>query len=369
MNPSSRTRRFRFRFLALAAASVLLWGCIMGGTGSDTENGVTGENPHPDVVSLQGISARVVDGSGMPLQGIFLNLYPPSYRPDSAQAPVSPLADPAAALVTDSDGYAGIALKSAGTFVIEGRSAGQIVFFDTLPVPDLKATASFTFRTRQVRSFRGKVRLASGMRIDSGTVFIRGTARSVKVDAEGGYDLGVLPEDVGRMAVGMRFASSPTVVREVTEIRGQPGVMDTVVVYACNEVPKDSAVKIASPSALTWDSASAGIPARTSLDTSKVNTALKSCDSLPKGSVINVVSPAAGTAKTDSAGVPLLVVKSATPVTSVIGTSYNAAQVVPYAQCVPAAGREKTSFEVALQPSGSGGDLLVTDVAGKCLAP
>ncbi|HKP96478.1 MAG TPA: hypothetical protein VJ385_12040 [Fibrobacteria bacterium] len=358
-----------FVFAALSLWSALQWGCVLGGTGTDTENGIK-DAENPDVVSITGVSARVVDGNGAPLKGVALHLYLPGFRPDSGLAPASLLADTAKALVSDSAGYVTIRLSAAGKFVVEGVSAGQTVFFDTLAVPSVTSSTLFTFRTRSVRGFKGKVKLASGMRIDSGSVFIRGTARHAKVDPAGGYDLGSLPEDVDRMAVGIRFVSSPTSVRQVTEVHNLPGVQDTSkFIYACKDVPKDSAEKIAVPAFLAGGGADTLKPLGASLDTSKVNSALKSCDSLPKGSVINVVSPAAGTSKNmpAGAGVPLLVVKDAVPVTSISGTHLNAAVVLPYAECVPEAGRETTSFDLQVRPEGAVSDLLIKDVADKCL--
>jgi hypothetical protein len=295
---------------------------------------------------------------------VTLRLYLPGYRPDSGHAPDS-LVRNAKGLLSDSAGLVTIRLKAAGKFVVEGLLAGQTVLYDTLAVPDTLTSTLFTFRTRTVRSFKGKVKLASGMRIDSGAVFLRGTSRWVKLGAAGDYDLGSLPEDVGRMALGLRFTSSPTSVQEVTETL-LPGSADTgMTTFTCKDVPKDSAARISATPA-TAPTTEVGM--LTKLDTSKVNSALKSCDTLPKGSVINVVSAGAFGNK-DSAGVPLLVVKAAMPVVAVNGTHLAAAVVVPYATCVPSAGQEKTSFDVQVQASGTVSDILVKDVADKCLAP
>jgi hypothetical protein len=351
----------RKRLIAAAAfaSAACLWGCILGGTGTDTENGVTDEGD----VKISGVTARVVDGNGSPLGGVSLHLYLPGYRPDSGLAPASLLAEGVEPLVSDSAGYVAVRLKDAGKFVVEGVSAGQTVLFDTLAVPQADKPALFTFRARAVRGFKGKIKLVSGMRVDSGIVFIRGTGRMARVDAAGGYDLGLLPEDAGRMAVGLRFSSSPTSVRQVIEAGGSVTADTAKPDYTCKELPRDSAARIAAPASLAADSLK---PQQSKLDTAKVSSALHSCDSLTKGSVINVVSPAAGTKS--NAGVPLLVVKDAAAVTNVTGTYYSDAIVVPFAECVPEAGHETTSFDVQLQPSAAGGDLLIKDVADKCLA-
>jgi hypothetical protein len=362
--------RFPYRKRLAIAAALAMWaacpismsGCVFGGTGTDTENGVTGEGN----VKISGVSARVVDGNGFPLKEVSLRLYLPGYRPDSGAAAPSLLASGAKAMTSDDSGYVTVQLAAAGKFVVEGVSAGQTVFFDTLAVPQTTSASLFTFRTRSVRAFKGKVKLASGMRVDSGVVFIRGTGRSAKVDAAGGYDLGVLPEDAGRMAVGLRFASSPIAVLQVTEATGGPVTTDTTKpFYTCKDLPKDSAAKVSSPFAATVSADSLKPSMMSKLDTAKVSSALHSCDTLAKGSVINVVSPSAGTKA--NAGVPLLVVQDAVAVSNITGTYRSDAVVVPYAECVPTAGHESTSFDLQLQASAAGSDILIKDVAEKCL--
>jgi hypothetical protein len=257
-------------------------------------------------------------------------------------------------LISDSSGYVSIDLKAPGKYVIEGRSAGQTLFYDTLAVTDLKTAAPFTYRARALSAFKGKLRLASGMRVDSGSVFIRGTRCVAKLDDSGGYDLGSLPADVGRMAVGVRFSSSPTSVQQVT--------LSPQSVYTCKEVPKDSAARIAAPVPHPLIGAQ-DMAKPAPLDTGVVNPALKSCDSLPKGSVISVVSTTPGVSTKDSSSV--LVVNREN--TSLLGTVNPV--VVPYAECVPSLGVEKTSFDVTVLPASAGSDLYVKDVADKCLSP
>jgi hypothetical protein len=356
--------RFPIAWASIPAA-LLLAGCITGGTGTDTENGFTGKN---EPVSVTGINARVVDGAGSPIRGVSLSLYPPAYRPDSGAALPNLFVDSARVAASDSSGYVALPLRAAGKFVVEGRLHGETVFYDTLAVPDIKQPSLFTFRTRAGKVYKGKVKLASGMRIDSGWVFIRGTARAVKVDAAGAYDLGTLPEDVGRMAVGMRFASSPTSVLQATvrsTLDSSVAIPGTTLQYTCSDVPKDSAAKLALSAAATSDSLSYSSKAT---DTAKVNSALKSCDTLSKGNLINVVIPAStilvGPSHPDSLAV--LVVNDAKEIKSATGTHVSEALVIPYAACIPSAGQERTTYSVQLQPSG--GDILVQDVAESCRA-
>jgi hypothetical protein len=370
-----------FRLASLALASLCLGGCIFGGTGTDTENGVAKDKNRntSNTVEIRGVSARVVDADGRPLRGVNLFLFNPEFRPDSGRAQSSLLADEAKALVSDTNGYVALGLKAPGKYVVEGVSAGQTLFFDTLVVQDVQFATPFTFRARALSAFKGKVNLVSGMRIDSGSVFIRGTSRSVKVDAAGNYDLGLLPADAGRMAVGMRYAASPTSVQEVKETIkidtakvGPAGITHT---YSCKDVPKDSAARISAPQTTVPVSADTLKPEGTAnVDTIKVDTtkvkaaALQSCDSLPQGGVVNVVADKSVPAYAqDSAGVPVLVLKDETPVASMFGTKITPAVVVPYAACIPSAGHETTTFDLQLQPAAAGSDILVKDVAEKCL--
>lgn len=357
------------RRIGLAGAAVLtaLWlgGCIFGGTGSDTENGVAENN---NTVELTGVTARVVDAEGKPLGNVNLFLFAPEYRPDAGKAPASVLEDTAKPPVTDSLGYVSLSLKAPGKFVVEGVSEGRTLFFDTLAVPDVKVAAPFTFRVRATAAFSGKVKLMSGMRIDSGTVFIRGTSRKALLDSAGNYNLGSLPADVARMAVGLRYSASPTYVQESKQVMNGPISMTPA--YDCRDVPKDSTARIIEVTDKTPAHAGAdSVQTRSKDDSTKLNSALTACDSLPTGSVVNVVSRdvSVTTHTSDTTAVPVLVLVDEKQVTSVFGKTTLPAQVIPYAECVPSAGRETTSYDLQLQPAGAANNLLIKDVAAKCL--
>jgi hypothetical protein len=363
----------RFPIVWALPAALLLAGCIVGGTGTDTENGLNGKpGTGPVNVKLTGITARVVDGAGAPIRGVSLELYLPAYRPDTAAARPNLFIASAQPSLSDSSGYVALPLLAAGKFVVEGRLDGETVFYDTLAVPDIKLSSLFTFRTRATRLYKGKVKLASGMRIDSGWVFIRGTARVVKLDVAGAYDLGSLPEDVGRMAVGMRFASSPTSVLQATALRAvqldSTANPDSLKLqYTCSDVPKDSAAKLVLSATQTPKPDTGAYASH--VDTGKVSLALKSCDTLAKGSLVNVVGSGvtttlSGVARQDS--LALLVVNDARPVSAVNGMRVSEAVVIPYAACIPSAGLEHTTFALELLPSGDA--ILVQDVAESCLA-
>jgi hypothetical protein len=367
--PSFRFPHRSISLAAMAAVSLLVLGCVFGGTGTDTENGVTENNDKNTGVVITGITARVVDGEGSPIKGVTLHLFHPDYRPDQKDPLASVLRDPAKALVSDSGGYVKLPLTAFGKFVVEGVLAGQTLFYDTLAVPDTASASLFTFRIRALRIFAGKVKLASGMRIDSGAVFIRGTARFVKLDTAGNYDLGILPSDVARMAVGIRFASSPISVKEATIVSKPdslgPAADTAKPVYTCKDVPKDSADRIAAPASSLPATDTATAPVK--VDTASVNPALKSCDSLQRGQVVNVVSDE--TKRTgDSTGTPVIILQNPTQSTSFYGNKeLSNPYVVSYDACVLSAGQESTSFDLQLQATAAGSDILIKDIAEKCL--
>jgi hypothetical protein len=356
----------RIGLAAAALASLCLGGCIFGGTGSDTENGVVEEKNN--TVEIKGVSARVVDAEGKPLANVGLFLFHPDFRPDTGKAQASVLVDTAKPPITDSLGYVSLSLKGPGKFVVEGVSAGRTLFFDTLAVPDINAATPFTFRVRATAAFAGKVKLASSMHIDSGMVFIRGTSRAARIDAAGNYNLGLLPADVARMAVGLRYTASPTLVQESRQVEGGP--VSVTPVYNCRDVPGDSADRIVKTSVKDPSySGTDSVQTRSNADSSKLNSALTACDSLPTGSVVNVVSRSApaATQTPDTTAVPVLVLVDEKQISSVFGKTTIPAQVISYADCVPLAGHETTSYDLQLQPAGAGSDLLIKDVAAKCL--
>jgi hypothetical protein len=353
--------------IGLSLAALCLSACIFGGTGSDHENGFT-TSKNGDI-DLKGVTARVTDGEGSPLAGVRLYLYDPAYRPDLGQAPGSHLTDTAPVPITDSLGYAGLDLSAPGKFVVEGVSAGMTLFFDTLAAPMLGKGAIFTFRTRAPAAFRGKVALVSGMRIDSGSVFIRGTSRTAKLDASGNYDLGNLPSDAGRMGLGVRYVSSPTSVQESRQF-ASAGPVSMLPIYACKDVvAKESTAAILDRPASVPGTDTA-IAAKEIVDSTRLGRALNACDTLSRGGIVNVVSQdtvAKAGERPDSTAVRVLVLTEETAVSSLNGTKVLPATVIPYAGCVPAAGLETTSYDLKLQATAAKSDILIGDVAAACL--
>lgn len=338
---------------ASALAALALTACIIGGTGTDTENGAK-----PADSTANGITARVTDGQGAALAGVALRLFDPGYRPDLGLEPADLVNNAPGTLVSDAQGKVRLSLKAAGKFVVEGSAGGKILFFDTLAVADPAQEASFTFRARATSAFQGKVRLASGMRIDSGWVFIQGTGRVSKVDPQGAYDLGTLPADVARMGLGVRFRSSPVAVLRAVSASS----MNDSAGYACKEVPADSAARVALPAATV------GADSQARLDSSQVAPALKACGTLERGTVINVASGSPVSNAPASPGVNLLVLQGA-GTTGYTSPKTMDAVVVPLSQCVPGLGSETTTYSVDLRAAASGNDLVVGDVAQKCIAP
>lgn len=386
---------FIIHAFAALLVGVLLSGCIFGGTGTDTENGVgpnetMNKNPK-DVAGA--ISAQIFDASHKPLAGVKLIALPVEFRPDSNQNvdmfnQIVPLVTSQKTVVSDAKGWAGFTLRSSGTFLIEGSINGTPLFFDTLKITDNPVSQTLNFTASPLGNFAGNIKLASGMHIDSGLVFIRGTQRFVRVNVSGAYTLGSLPTTVEHMGLGIRYAASPTAVLQVVQtFIPNNSVKDSTkipvvlvkadslkVVYTCNDVAKDSAVKIIQVLPVT-QVVSAGKPisagsASSPLDSTKVNAALKSCDSLAPGSIVNIKPPDPElgilASKVDSVG-GVFVVTSKTLDSNYQVISYNTSQ--HYTQCLEKPGTEKTSFNISLAPSAMGNDMVVGDIGTTCLTP
>jgi len=346
---------------------MLLAGCILGGTGTDTPNGIT---TNDSAGGFSGFTARVVDSSGLPVPGVTLAVFDTGFRPDAGKAQIPLTYNADKALVTDAKGQADIALRAGGVYVLEGSRGDETVLFDTLRIGNPQAAATISFAVRRVKAYKGRVKLASGMHVDSGAVFIRGTRRWARVDADGGYDLGTLPVDAVRMAIGMRYAATPTSVRQInqTVVKTETTLVDSnhvpmtvlkdTVKYTCKDVTNDTTLK-------RMDTAIATRPDSTSIDSGKVSAALKACDSLPAGTLVNVkvVNPAGATKDSVSAGYLVITRKNPDPAFNTI--SYT----VSYTQCLDGSGGEQTTFALTFEDTAQGSDLAVGDLAPKCVKP
>jgi hypothetical protein len=360
-------------------ACSLLASCI-GGTGTDTENGIAGLEGFKS-----GTAARVVDADGRPLAGVEIRLHEPGFRPDSG-APRVLVVDPGKPMVSDSSGYVTFHLLAPGKYVVEGRRDGASLLFDTLAISDAHAPSIFTCRARATSPVRGMVRLVSGLKVDSGTVFVRGTSRSASLGADGAYDLGLLPGDVGRMAIGLAYRASPREAR-IAEQRQPDRIADTALigpgrpdtakpVFTCREATADSAAKFTDsrmpPSASGLNPASADT---LKLDTARLAAVGKSCDSLPGGTLVAIStlrsgeSLPVGVKAMDSAVVKYIAVDgvSAEGSGAIPFQGGQSTVLVPLNGCVAAPGTAVTTYAVSLVPASPGTDLLVGDVEAGCL--
>ena len=368
-----------FRRLAWVPAALLL-ACI-GGTGTDTDNGINSVKGGP-LDGFSGTVVRVADPAGNGIPGVDLFLHTPGYRGDSS-APEDLLLDTVKVPRSDSLGYARFNLLRPGRYVVEARLAGAALFFDTIAVADVKSLSAYTFLRRPSVPAKGAVRLESGLRVASGTVFVRGTGRFARLDSAGGYDLGLLPGDVGRLAIGLSYRA---VVQEARIAEQQKpdtsvpaNVNGAVPSYTCREASVDSAARFASRDrgtgqiqldTLITGGFVAGDTAK--LDTARLSALERSCDSLAAGTVIAVKSqvevPISNPARPDSSTTSYITVRGGAREGD-IASSRNGTtpELVPLNGCVATPGLVTTSYEVNLIPTSTGGDLYVGDVADKCL--
>jgi hypothetical protein len=355
-------RKRASRSALYAAASFLLIAC-MGGTGTDTENGIT---------------AMVVDGNGRPVEGVTLSLHTTDYRPDSGGVNTQKLvAEAAHGMVSDFRGYVFFKVKQSGTFVVEAARGSATLVYDTLSVTTLAANVTLKLRLGEVETFRGRVHLASGMKLDSGFVFIRGTDRMARLDSAGSYSLGTLPLEIARMAIGLSYRAGPRELRVVELKKGDRIDSGKILAnlsssssYQCREVSRDSLKSLSSSD--TWKNADpALVPSAIAADTNNTNAALQSCDSLARGTLVNVRLPVSvvGTmASKDSVVVPFIVIKDTlSPDLDPLKTPATVA--VPVARCLKTTAAANLTYSIGLRMGFDGWDILAADIAEKCVTP
>ncbi len=205
-------RHLPVRGLVRLAAGFLLvlsgFSACMGGTGTDTENGL--QPVH--------MRARVVDSSGVPVAGVELELRHAQSRPDSGASPA------VTAPRTDAHGFTSFTVRQPGVYMAEGRLLGIMVILDT--VRAFKATERDTarFLARAPESFNGSVRLKSGYLPDEGTVFLRGTSRFAPILPDGTYDLGLMPPEAAHLEPEIRFRAHPRGLRFV-QVSGEDSAL------------------------------------------------------------------------------------------------------------------------------------------------
>ena len=339
-----------------AAGALCLWACI-GGTGTDTDNGIT--------------SARAVDAEGRPLAGVVLRLHMPGFRPDSGVQEcglLAPLREGGklGTLRTDASGQVRFRLAGAGIYVVEGFRNDTVLFWDSLQTDNPSVGLTPVFRMGPVKVFRGAIRLASGMRVDSGAVFVRGTGAWARLSDSGAYDLGVLPEDIASMAVGLRYSAAPVGFRIAEQGKPPDSLVFPVTgtpkpVFACREISEDSAKRIAAVSALRATEGPAAASDTVKLDSARVRAASRACDSLEAGTQVNVKVPNADTLK-DSVTVTYVVVSA----DSMPKDTFAPGNMVPQRGCLTEPGKDVISYDLAFEPGPDGG-IVVSDVSEACL--
>lgn len=181
-----------------AVAACVLWGC-MGGTATDTENGVY-------------VSAQVINASGTPVRNVELNVLELAARVDSAvNDPVG--YEKTVNLTTDSTGIAHFYLKKGGTYMTSGKKGDSVVFIDTLRVkvpsaPSVNIDGGLgnpQFLVESPVPATGRVRMYSGLVVDSGQVLLRGTKITATLGDSGTYNLGWLPQSVQKTVVTITY--------------------------------------------------------------------------------------------------------------------------------------------------------------------
>lgn len=179
---------YRFAVLSSAFALSAVLAACLGGTGTDTENGLT-----------------VVDGSNMPLGKVSIHVRPALATPDSAGA--DPVVGGSGSPVTDENGFVRFYTDRPGKYLVEGRRGDTVLFIDTLRA----SSQTQTLVVGPLKRLRGNIRLFSGYHTDTGLVFVRGTGLAAAVHSDGTYDLGWGPsEALEQFTVGLRYAASPT---------------------------------------------------------------------------------------------------------------------------------------------------------------
>jgi hypothetical protein len=205
MNPV----RWKSRGVLFAVAGALALGlsACLGGTGTDTENGLK-----PVLVT-----ARVLTQDSTPAAGVSFTVHQAYSRADSLLE--SPLVGgDTTHLVTDGGGYVTFTVKQEGDYVAQGASGDSILFLDTLKTRIKRdpggavggGLGSPLFRVEKPVHAKGKLRLTSSGVPDSGRVYLQGTRLVWNLEAGGKYDLGWLPPSAEKLKVRVVYWSKDT---------------------------------------------------------------------------------------------------------------------------------------------------------------
>lgn len=202
-------RRWKSRGVLFAVAGALALGLFacLGGTGTDTENGLK-----PVLVT-----ARVLTQDSTPAPGVSFNVYQANSRADSLlESPI--VGGDTTRLVTDGGGYVTFTVKQEGDYVAQGASGDSILFLDTLKTRIKRSNGgtlggglgSPLFRVEQPVRAKGHLHLYSGDVPDSARIYLLGTRLSWNVQADGKYDLGWLPPSAEKFKMRVVYWSTDT---------------------------------------------------------------------------------------------------------------------------------------------------------------
>lgn len=229
---------------AFCSAAFILAAC-MGGTGTDTDNGLAESGWH----------LRFEDGDGVPQAGVTVLALPADWIPTGpAAAAESSWPTASVTATTSEEGWARLPFAEAGDYRVEVLGPdGASLGFAGLSVTDTGRSDTLRLSRQPSRNLQGTLVLASGLTIDSGKVFLRGTRHAARVDAFGFYDLGALAPPAEAWTLELSYRARPLVIREIdgeSTVRkdAQPGL----VVAATDETP------CADPVAAEWSDAPGG---------------------------------------------------------------------------------------------------------------
>ena len=197
-------------------AAFSLSACL-GGTGTDTENGIE--------IS---VSARVVDSTGNPVSGVTIAVHDATARLDSGIQ--NPLVDSSAEVVSDSNGRVHFELQKAGLYTVAGNIGDSVVFVDTVRAVGkpagiiLPGNGDPQFKVERPVHANGTVRLLSGFSPDSGgQAMVRGTKIQSRVGKSAGYDLGWLPPSAEKFPLAVAYATKVAETRYVKVLASGSG--------------------------------------------------------------------------------------------------------------------------------------------------
>lgn len=351
------------RLFAGLGVAALLSGCLLGGTGTGTGNGVVDEKNGNPAVEEGGVSLRYRSAAGQPIAGLQVIILPAGYSPLQAVAGHA-VNVPAESLITDTAGrLPAFRFLAPGTYVATAMAGGQAVALDTLAVSDARHAAKGELTTQTPTLWRGKVTLESRLLIDSGWIVVRGTPFKAKVDSAGHYELGHLPPDLRRRAavVFEKYAARPFAVSEaVLQIKTDIVTHDTSVTSTKDPVPSLLPGGAKPPDTIQVVSA-------------ELSNSFSRSDSLLKVQCVQVVDTLAGTTRSvclerDSLTYRTQVPVSASdiPKTTLPDTTkpvyLDNGKVLP--SCT-ASMRVKTSEALVQTPGGEEGDFTVLDVSAE----